>query len=400
MRPAENEGSSTVPIEVIENAALLVDNGIVVAAGQQADVERHPRSNEAKIFDWQGRVALPGFVDSHTHIVFAGDRVPEMHQRSHGATYEQIAEGGGGIQNSAQRLAKTSADELLTQARPRLSTLIRHGTTTCEIKSGYGLQPAAELKQLQVIEQLARQAPIDIYATILAHVVPATEKNNRSSHIARLCNEVIAKAPEFTRVRYIDVFIEQGAFSDSEAEQIVHAGRHVGLKPKLHVDQLRDNRGGELAAKVGALSADHLEYCNAHGRAALAQANVVATILPGCGMFLGKGPWPDGRALRASGCEVAIATDCNPGTSMIFDLALCATLAITRCGLTFEEALWGITRGGAKALGLNDRGGLHQGERADFVILQSNDWRHLFYSPGDTPIAAVASRGNIVYSAL
>ena len=227
--------------------------------------------------------------------------------------------------------------------------------------------------------------PASIFGTALAHVVPPG-CTNRRQYINEFCHQVIAQAARQKLASYCDVFVEDIAFSLAETRIFANAAREHGLGLKLHVDQLTDHGGAALAAELGALSADHLEMTREPGRMLLAKAHVVATILPGCALFLGKDPWPNGRALRDSGCEVAVATDCNPGSSMLVDLCSCAAMAATRCGLSLEEALWATTRGGAKALGLNDRGRLVQGERADFVVVDHHDWRALFYNLGDGPV--------------
>jgi imidazolonepropionase len=277
--------------------------------------------------------------------------------------------------------------------------MLELGTTTVEIKSGYGMTPRDELKQLRAVAALAEHNPMQLLGTVLAHVVPPESKDDRAGYVQRFCDEVVAVAAAERLARYCDVFVESVAFGPDEARVIAAAAKAAGLGLKLHVDQLHDGGGAALAAELKALSADHLEETSAGGRKQLAAAGVVATILPGCGLFLGKGKWPDGRALRDVGCEVAVATDCNPGSSHLLDLALVATLSATRCGLSLEEALWAMTRGGAKALGLADRGGLQPGERADFVVVDHADWRALLYRPGDAPIHAVYCGGAPVFGA-
>jgi imidazolonepropionase len=382
--------ASTTPVQLLRDAQLLVKDGRIEAVGPRGSLRPH---GPADCIDLGGRAVIPGLVDSHTHTVFAGDRIDEMARRARGETYEQIAQAGGGIAASVEALKKTSGDELVRAAAVRVRRMLARGTTTCEVKSGYGLTPDLELKQLRAIRDLADEVPVSVVGTALAHIVPKTYHASRAAYVDLFCQEVVSVAATERLARYVDVFVEAGAFGPDEARRIAAAARDAGLRVKLHVDQLRDGDGARLAAEIGALSADHLEYTSAAGRAALAEAGVIATILPGCAVFLGKGPWPEGRALRDAGCEVAVATDFNPGSSHVSDLLLCATLAATRGGLTLEEALWGITRGGAKALGLDDRGRLTVGERADFVVLDHDDWRAAFYSPANPPIHAVAIGG-------
>lgn len=382
-------GTDNAPLTVTPDAALLVQNGTVKAAGPKTLVSAHPAAQNATVVDLGDRAVVPGFVDSHTHIVFAGERIDEMARRARGETYEQIGQAGGGIASSVEQLKQATVEGLVAQAKPRIDFMRSRGTTTCEVKSGYGLSAELELKQLKAIAALQNETEVQLLPTVLAHIVPKEERHNRAAFVELFCNNVITPAAAQKLARYADIFVENGAFTAEEARVIAAHCKKVGLQLKLHVDQLRDGNGAALAAELKALSADHLEYASLSGMQALAHAGVVATLLPGCGIFLGKGPWPDGRAMRQLGCSVAVATDCNPGSSMVSDLLLCATLASTRCGLTLEEALWGITRGGAMAMGLSDRGTLQVGERADFVVVGHHDWRALMYYPGNAPIERV-----------
>jgi len=394
--PHATEGDSRTPLDVIDDAALLVDDGLIIAAGTAASVRARKRAAGAIAHNLAGRAVVPGLVDSHTHIVFAGDRIDEMARRARGESYEKIAAAGGGIVRSVHSLSATSEEKIVQQSTPRLKTMLAHGTTTCEVKTGYGLDPELELKQLAAIGRLAQKSPVDVVATVLAHVIPPAARGDRAAFVEKFCDEVLRPAAADKLAAFADVFIERGAYEPDEARTIISAAQALGLAIKLHVDQMRDGGGAALAAEVGALSADHLEHVSEEGRKTLADAGAVATILPGCKLYLGKGPWPDGRALRDAGCEVAVATDCNPGSSFITDLPLCGTMSATLCGLSFEEALWGITKGGAKALGLNDRGRLTPGERADFVVLDHADWRSLFSQPGNAPVYQVVIGGEVV----
>lgn len=384
VQPLPDEGPTSTPLEVTRNTAMLVEGGRIIAVGSAATFETPDR-----VVSLRGRAVVPGLVDSHTHVVFAGDRIEDFARRCRGETYAQIAAAGGGILSSAAALRASSPEELVAAAEERLLAMLRRGTTTCEIKSGYGLEPELELMQLRAVARLRRRVPQHLVATALAHVVPLAAREDRGGYIERFCNEVLAPAAEAGLAQYVDIFVEESAFTPDEARAIAARAVELGLAIKLHVDQLHDGAGARLAAELGALSADHLEYSSQKGLTELAAGGSLATLLPGCTLYLGKGPWPPGRAARAAGCEVAVATDCNPGSSMILDLPLCATLAATQCGLTLEEALWAITRGGAKALGLYDRGCLRPGERADFVVVDHRDWRALLYQPGSPPVAQV-----------
>ncbi len=389
VQPHAREGSTREPVDVTHDAALLTEHGLIIACGSRAWVESHAGASEAKRLDLEGRAVVPGLVDSHTHVVFAGERIDEFSRRARGESYEQIAQAGGGILRSIEPLRAASLADVLDQSVPRIQRMLAHGTTTAEIKSGYGMSPQAELKQLRAVRGLDEANPIRLFGTVLAHVVPRDRHGDRAAYIQEFCSDVVETAAKQRLARYCDVFVEESAFSADETRTIAAAAKASGLGLKLHVDQLHDGSGAALAAELGALSADHLEETSPEGRRALAEAGVVATILPGCSLFIGKGLWPNGRALRDAGCEVAVATDCNPGSAMISDLALCASMAATRCGLSLEEALWGATRGGATALGLDDRGRLTSGELADFVVVDHADWRALLYRPGDAPIHSV-----------
>lgn len=399
VQPHADEGETKAPVTVTENAALLIDahTGVIIAAGAFEQIRAdHPQCQHAQKIDLGGRAVAPGLVDSHTHTVFAGDRIGDMARRARGESYEDIARAGGGIASTVTHTQKATQQQLVDGAQSRLQRMLARGTTTCEIKSGYGITPAAELTQLAAIQQLTHHTPMQIVSTVLAHMIPKEMRVNpptRDAYVQQFCTEIVPHAAQQYGARYCDVFVDQHAFTQQETRQIASAAQRAGLAIKLHVDQLRDEQGAALAAELRALSADHLEYTGTPGFAKLAQAGVVATMLPGCGLFLGKGPWPDGRAMRDAGCEVAIATDYNPGSSHIADLTLCGTMAMTRGGLTIEEALWGITRGGAKALGLLDRGCLRAGERADAVVIDHTDWRALLYSPGMPPIDGVMIGG-------
>jgi len=388
VQPFENEDNKT-PIDVVCDAALLVDNGMIIAAGAHAEVKA--AAQNAKETHLGHHAVVPGFIDSHTHAVFVGDRCDDFSRRVRGETYAQIAAKGGGILSSVKLLQNATHAAIQEQSLKHLQTLLSHGTTTCEIKSGYGLLPEHELRQLKIICDLKSLIPMSLYSTVLAHVILEPE------YVDIFCEHILKPAAEHKLAEFCDVFVEDGSFTQAHAEKIALAAKACGLKFKLHVDQLHDGCGGELAARLNALSADHLEYTGEGSARALAHAGVIATILPGCALFLGKGPWPNARMLRDAGCEVAVATDFNPGSSPIPDLALCGAMASTCCGLTLEEALWGMTRGGAKALDLHDRGCLRVGERADFVVLDDSDWRKLFYSPGSAPIKEVFVAGKVVY---
>lgn len=401
-QPWPDEGTSTSPIDVIRDAALRVERGVVTTAGARADVQPMPKEEVIDLGGLGGRAVIPGFVDSHTHLVWADDRannrIDEFALRARGATYEEIALCGGGIAASVRALAAASEDELFAQAHKRLYRALARGVTTCEVKTGYGLSPELEARQLTVIARLHTTGPVTVVATVLAHLVPEAYRDRRAEYVSLFCEQVLPRARALGAA-FCDVFVERGAFTTDEATAIASTARREGLGLKLHVDQLSPGDGAALAARLGAISADHLEHTSPDGMKALAAAGTVATILPGCALFLGRGPWPRGRALRDAGCAVAVATDFNPGSSMLCDPALCATLAATQCGLSVEEALWGVTRGGALALDLRDRGCLRAGERADFLVLDHSDFRAALYYAGHAPVHQTFIAGRIASQA-
>ena len=394
--PHPNEGTSRTPIEIHEDAALWVEDGRVRASGPRLAVEERINAAVPRV-DLEGRAVVPGLVESHTHLVFAGDRIPEMGLRAQGETYGSIAQKGGGIINTVRAMEQTTLEEIAVVSANRLRGMVARGVTTCEIKSGYGLTTALEHKHLQAIQAVAQQADARVHATLLAHLIPPERRGDRAEFIREFIADLLIPAAEAGLASQFDVFVESGAFTPDEARTLAQAARDHGLPLKLHVDQLADGNGAALAAELGALSADHLDFSKREGLEAMARAEVIATLLPGCAIFLGTAPWPNGRKARDAGCEVAIATDCNPGSSMVSDLLLCATLASTRGGLSLEEALWGITRGGAKALGLNDRGTLREGEWADFIVVGHVDWRALLYFPANPPVDEIYIGGQRVF---
>lgn len=391
--PLVDEGSSRTPIRVIPRAGLWIENGKVRATGPENEIKKLCKKRAVKRIDLGGRAVVPGLVDSHTHIVFAGQRIDEFSRRAAGETYEEIAKAGGGILRSVEPLRAASQQDLVKQSLPRLQTMLNKGTTTCEIKSGYGLSTEAELKQLRAIRELSKHTPVNIVSTVLAHVIPKEALGDRQKYLQNFSEQVIQVAALKKLAQFADVFVETTAFNADEARQLARVAKAAGLSLKLHVDQLHPGQGAQLAAELQCVSADHLEMIDEPGRQALAKARTMATILPGCALFLGKGPWPNGRALRDAGCEVVVATDCNPGSSMVLDFPLCGMLAATHCGLSLEEALWGMTRGGAKALKLANRGCLAEYERADFVVIDHHDWRALLYYVGQPLIYAVYING-------
>ncbi len=379
------------PIEVIEDAALLVHDGVVAAAGPKSEVQAKLPDEYTRI-ECGGRAVIPGLVDSHTHAVFAGRRVDEFLRRGRGETYEEIAAAGGGIRNTARAFVEGDIEQVVQESVARLKRLQALGTTTVEIKTGYGLSPEAELKHFEAIEALSSFPGMNVMRTLLAHVPP--KHQSATSFLDALAS---AFSPRFNDLSFIDIFVESNAFSPDDARHF-RALIPETIPMKLHVDQLHDAGGAQLAAELGAISADHLEFTTAPGMKAMCEQGVVATILPGCGLFLHGSKWPNARQMRDHGVQVAVATDLNPGSSHIENLWMCGLAASTQCGLTLEESFWGMTRGGALALGRPELGTLREGSSADLIIMDSDHWASGLYSPHAPPIFEIWSQGTVSLS--
>ncbi len=347
---------------LMRNGFVSVAGGLIVDVGPSSSAP----SGASQVVDLGGRLLTPGLVDCHTHLVFGGDRVAEFEDRLAGATYEEIARRGGGIASTVGATRAADTDTLLASARRRLRWLAEAGATTVEVKTGYGLDLSTELRMLDVTDRLAGAAIADVRATLLAaHIVPSEYREDRDSYVDLICDEIIPAA--VGRADSVDVFCETIAFSAAETRRIFAAARSRGLAVKVHADQLSPGEGCHVAAEFGALSADHLEHSDEMAVAALAASGMVAVLLPGASSFLDERVRPPVDLLRRHGVPMAVATDLNPGTAPLASPTGAMHLACTRFGLTPEEALVGMTRLGAQALGLADRGVIAPGKRADLA---------------------------------
>ena len=356
------------PAGVREGAAVAVQNGRIAAVGDEAELRaRYPG---AETVDCAGGVLTPGLVDSHTHAVFGRWRADEYVLRCTGVPYMEIARRGGGINASVRDLRARSEDELVEMALPRLAEMLANGTTTAEVKSGYGLSTESELKTLRAIRRLNDLQPIELVPTFLgAHEFPPEYRERREAYVDLLVEEMIPAVAESGLARFCDVFMEPGVFDRAQTERILRAGLDHGLRPKLHADELEGSGGAELAAELGAASADHLGDVSEEGIRALAAAGTVATLLPATLFFLGRPRFAPARALLEAGATVALATDFNPGSSPTPSLPFVMTAACSRMGMSPAEALRAATAGGAAALELADgRGTLAPGSPADLVL--------------------------------
>jgi imidazolonepropionase len=385
-------------VECLINGALVARAGVVEWIGPSAALP--PLPADAEVVDASGRVVIPGLVDSHTHLVFAGSREDEFEQRLRGRTYAQIAEAGGGINATVRQVRAASKDQLKALARRRLDRLLGFGVTTVEVKSGYGLSVGDEIKCLEVIAELNAEGPLELVPTFLgAHAVPPEFGSDREGYLRLLCEEMLPEAARRGLAEFCDVFCETGVFSLAESECVLLRARELDLRLKLHADELTPLGGAELAARVGAVSADHLLCVTEAGIEALAGAGTVATLLPGTAFFLGVDYAP-ARRLIERGVTVALASDCNPGTCPTENLPLVGTMACTQMGMLPAEALTALTLNAAQAVGRADRiGSLEVGKQADLVILDVPDYRRLFYHYGVNHVWRVVKRGRVVYTA-
>jgi imidazolonepropionase len=368
--PDEVEGASGL-LGLVHDAAIIARGETILFAGPDAQLGtvafEASDGPPPSVLDLTGQLVTPGLIDPHTHVVFGGDRADEFQQRHAGVSYEAIQAQGGGIASTMRATRAASDAELFAQARARLTTMRDHGSTTVEIKTGYGLDRGTEDRLLTTIARLARDPTLPgIVPTFLgAHIVPPEWRERRAEYVALVRDDWL---PAFAgRARFCDVFCERNAFDPAETRSILTAARRLGYGLKLHADQLSDSDGGEIAADLGATSADHLDYATGETLDRLAASGVVAVLLPGCSLTLDT-PYPNARRFFEGGMRVALATDCNPGTSYCESLQLTATLAVAHMGMTIDEALAGITREAAAALGLTDRGIIAPGYRCDLAI--------------------------------
>lgn len=376
-------GAAMGSVSVVERAALAVADGRVVWTGPSTQW-----TGDAELMvDVQGRAVVPGLVDPHTHAVWAGDRLDDFEARAAGKTYEQILAAGGGIRSTVQATAAASVEKLVASAKPRIAALLASGATTIEVKSGYGLEIAAELRLLEAIAALAKSTPARIVATLLIHV-PPTNPGDRGDCVGKVCSVLIPEVARRGLAAALDVFVEREAWSMGEAEQMGKSAQQHGLAVKLHSDQFHSIGGVELAVRLGALSVDHLEAAGEEQIGCVAGSATIATLLPGVSLHLGI-PSAAGRRLIDAGAAVAIGTDLNPGSSPLYSAAAALGLAVRMNGLTPQEALVAGTVNAAAALGLHELGRLEPGCVADFLVLQTGDWRDLVYTMGANPVREV-----------
>jgi imidazolonepropionase len=398
LRHAAQIVSASPRFAVVEDGAVIVQDDRIRWLGPSVDLPAIPAG--AEILDVSGKVVVPGLVDSHTHLLFAGSRAAEFEQRLQGRTYQEIAERGGGINATVQAVRQASKDELKRLARERLKHFLSFGVTTVEVKSGYGLTLADEIKCLEAIRELNDEGPLELVSTFLgAHAVPPEYHDDRAGYVRLLVEEMLPEIARLGLAEFCDVFCETGVFSVAESTQILTRARELGLRLKLHADELSALGGAELAARLGATSADHLLCITDAGIDALAQSGTIATLLPGTAFFLGVSYAP-ARKLIERGVTVALASDCNPGTCPSENLPLVGAMACTQMRMLPSEVVPAMTIHAAAALGRAERlGSLEVGKQADLVVLNVPSYQHLFYHFGVNHVERVIKRGRVVYPA-
>lgn len=389
---------------IIKDGALLIVDGRIAAVGTRAKIEALPETREAEKLDVGGRVVLPGFVDSHTHLIHAASRAEEYELKIAGASYEEIARKGGGILNSVKKLRAATSEALKKRALAALRSFAAHGTTTVEAKSGYGLDVTSELKILGLHQELNREQPLGIVSTFLgAHVVPEEYRGTPDGpqrYVALLIKRLIPEVAERKLAEFCDVFCDRGAFSRGQSEQILEAGLRHGLKPRLHAEQLTRTGAAQLAVELGAASCDHLEQVNPADIRALAKSKTVATLLPGCDFHWGLKQYAPARALIDAGAIVGLATDYNPGTSPTLSMPMVLSLACTQLRMTPAEGIAAATINGAYALRREKEiGSLEVGKLADIGVFEVEDYREIPYYFGVNKCWMTVRKGEIVYRA-
>ncbi|ELY55143.1 imidazolonepropionase [Natronococcus jeotgali] len=390
------EDDSDGPLEIREDAAFAaVDGEVVAVASSEAITREYPPENAATAIDADGRAVVPGFVDPHTHAVFAGDRSDEFAAKLGGAEYREILAEGGGILRTVRAVREAGDDRLVASLAGHLETMLAHGTTTAEVKSGYGLDTETELRLLAAIDRADARQPVDLVPTFMgAHAVP--ERVDAEAYVDEVIGEQLPAVAEQGIAAFCDVFCEEGVFGVDQSRRVLEAGRERGLEPKIHAEEFTRLGGAELAAELGAVSADHLLCATDEDVDALVESGVVPVLLPGTAFGLGEG-YADARAFLEAGAPVALATDFNPNCHSR-SMEFVQTLGAVEMGLTPAEALLAATRNAALALGLEDgTGTLREGAPADAVVLEAPSYVHVAYRLDTSAVEAVLKSGEVVY---
>ncbi|MGG0414003.1 imidazolonepropionase [Peribacillus simplex] len=392
--PRSKEGMSELGL--IEDGSIWMESGLIQAVGTTRELEKlyADRMHEAEVFDASGHLVTPGLVDPHTHVVYGGSREREFEMRLEGATYMDIMNGGGGIHATTRMTREASEEELMEQTIRRLDSFLAHGVTTVEGKSGYGMNLETELKQLRVMKKLQEEHPIDLVPTFMgAHAVPKDYKGREDEFVDHLINDMLPIVSEEKLAEFNDVFCEKGVFTPEQSERILKAGKKHGLIPKIHADEIEPYGGAELAAKIGAISAEHLLKASEEGIQAMAKSGTIACLLPATALYLREDAAP-GRKMVDEGVAVAISTDCNPGSSPTTSMPLVMNLACISMRLTPAEALTAATYNAACAINRQERiGSLEVGKQADVVLWNVENYQELQYLFGVNHVKSVWKNG-------
>lgn len=400
---AAKKGSEMADLKIIKNGAVLIKNGIIEAVGRSRDIENQLKQGDTDqsnfdIIDASGKAVLPGFVDSHTHLVFGGYRAEEFSWRLRGDSYMQIMQRGGGIASTVKATRQASAEQLLKAGIKRLNSMLSLGVTTVEGKSGYGLDCETEIKQLEVMARLDQVHYLDVVPTFLgAHAVPPDYKSKQDAFIDYMISDVLPRVTDQQLAEFCDIFCEKDVFSIEQSRRLLSKAKNLGLKLKLHADEIVQLGGAELAAELGAVSADHLLQASDRGIKDMAAAGVVATLLPATAFSL-KEPYADARKMIDADCAVALATDYNPGSCFTESIPLVFALATLYMNISTEEAISALTLNGAAALDRADQiGSLDAGKKGDVVVLEFPSYTYIPYHLAVSTVEKVVKQGNLVY---
>jgi imidazolonepropionase len=392
--PRARRGKELSELGIIPDGAFVATGGKITRVGKSTEIEKFC-GRETQVIDASGCVVLPGFVDAHTHLVFAGNRLDDFAARARGETYEQIAKRGGGIQTTVRATRAASEDDLYSLAEERANWFLRNGTTTAEAKSGYGLTLEDELKILRVIRRVGMETPLETVPTFLgAHAFPPEFREEHVGYISLITEEMLPRIARERLAEYCDIFCERDYFEVEDARRILTAAKQHGLKLRMHVDQLTDGGGAKLAAELGAITADHLEQTAADGISALAKAGIQPVLLPGSVYTLGSKRYPDARAMLDAGLALVLATDFNPGSSPSASMPMMLSLAVTQMQMSPAEAITAASVNAAASLNRVDKiGSLEVGKLANFAIYECEDYRELAYWFGGSLVRDVFVRG-------
>jgi len=388
-------------LAIIEDGSVWLEDGKIMRVGTDAELaaEYGQRSGEALVIDASGKLVTPGLIDPHTHLVHAGSRQNEFNMRLNGATYMEIMNSGGGIHATTRATREASAEQLFTESKKRLDQFLLHGVTTVEAKSGYGMSLDVELKQLEVAKLLDEKHPADVVSTFMgAHAVPLEYRERPDDFVDLLIREMIPEVARRQLAEFNDVFCERGVFTPEQSRRILEAGRQHGLLPKIHADEIEPYQGAELAAEIGAVSADHLLRASERGIQMMADAGVIAVLLPGTAFFL-MAESANGRRMIDAGVAVALSTDCNPGSSPTVSMPLIMNLGCLKMGMTPAEVLTAATINAAHAIRRGDQiGSIEPGKQADITIFDVPDFMTLQYRYGVNHVHTVLKKGRVVVS--